>query len=99
MPYQISSSFWFFSIPKFIPMPQVVHVAQACQGLGSHSGVTLFTLPRNGAEGLQSAPTDLLRNVSYRLSLLHSLVVPNGPNGLEVVSDDLQITLSVKFGG
>lgn len=78
-------------------MPQVVHVAQACQGRGSHLGVTFFTLPRNGAEGLQSAPTDLLNSMSYGLRLSCSLVVPNGPNRLEVVSDHVQITLCVIF--
>lgn len=65
------------------------------QALRHHS---LHT-PEKCMEGLQSAPTDLLSSVSYGLSLPHSLPVPNGPNGLEVVADHLQITLSLKFDG
>lgn len=60
---------------------------------------TLFTLPRNDAEGLQSAPTDLLSSSSYGLSLSTSLVDPNGSNGLEMISDHLQFMLPVQYGG
>lgn len=76
-----------------------LYSSTACQGLRACSGGTLFTLPWNGAEGFQSAPTDLLSSVSSGFSVPCSLVVPTGPNGLEVVSDLLQITSYVKFGG